>query len=70
MGCDKKSYTKKEANEVINSFKKGRKGEKRPKRIPKRIYHCDECNMWHVTSKDRKDDKRFKKGKLFLKGGS
>jgi hypothetical protein len=58
MCCGKICYTEREANRVINLAHKGRAKfshgamkYKRPgkKDIPKRVYHCDNCGMWHTT---------------------
>lgn len=51
-------YTEREAGNVINSAKKGRRGYRHGgpvnvrsgrKEIPKRKYFCRDCGMWHVT---------------------
>lgn len=46
--CFKQSYTKVEAQTVVNSRMNSRNN--RPDQL--RIYHCERCNGWHVTHKD------------------
>lgn len=41
-------YTKREALAILNFIKRSR-GVKHRKE--KRIYHCPNCNMWHLTSR-------------------
>jgi len=44
--CNKYTYqTKKEAETVLNTCKK-----KKRKKQPTRIYCCDKCSYWHLTS--------------------
>lgn len=47
--CNKIKYTKREAQTALNFLFKKRNFKNRRE---KRIYHCPECNMWHLTSKD------------------
>jgi hypothetical protein len=47
--CDKKNYTKKEAQTVLNSLQKMKSFPK----YPKWVYQCEECNYWHITSKKK-----------------
>ena len=49
--CDKKQFSKREAQGALNRNRhiKSKKGQKRRKEV--RFYHCPECNMWHLTSK-------------------
>jgi hypothetical protein len=49
--CDKVPYGYAEAHRLINvahcHHHRGRK-------IPKRVYYCEECRQWHLTSVARK----------------
>lgn len=46
--CDKYKYsTKKDANTFINTYK-GRLN----KRGYLRAYYCEDCEVWHITSKE------------------
>lgn len=47
----KKCYTKRDAETVRNARTVGRRKMRhgRPKEL--RIYHCEFCNHWHLTSK-------------------
>mgnify|MGYP003403823145 FL=1 len=47
-GCEKNSYSKKEAQTIINKNKK----ESKKFRKEIRYYHCDKCNLYHLTSKE------------------
>jgi len=47
--CDKRKFTKKEAQTALN-FLKGMRGKKARKE--KRYYHCPDCNFWHLTKKE------------------
>lgn len=52
--CGKQRFSKKEAGTILNYIKKhGRK--KNSKRKEKRYYFCDECNSYHLTSKNGYD---------------
>ena len=42
----KRSFSKKDAQTVLHQMAKSRKLNKQAKRV----YHCDYCNMWHITS--------------------
>lgn len=48
--CTKKCFSKKTAQSVVNyrQYKKMRHANE------KRSYYCEECNCWHVTSKEDK----------------
>ena len=48
--CDKKQFTKREAEGALNKAKIHPKQEGYRKEC--RMYHCPECNMWHLTSKE------------------
>jgi hypothetical protein len=50
--CTKKAFTKKEAQSVLNNHQanKGRKSAR--SRKEQRMYQCDACDMWHLTSMD------------------
>lgn len=56
---DKTCYTKKEAQTTLNELSgshnivKAETGYRRRKikHAPKRMYKCDECDYWHLTSK-------------------
>lgn len=43
--CNKIPFSKREANEALSYCKKNRRKFRREERI----YHCPECNMWHLT---------------------
>lgn len=47
--CNKIKYTKREANTALKSCRKFRRKQFRKE---KRIYHCPDCNMWHLTSRE------------------
>jgi len=49
--CDKTSYTKKQAQTVLNQMQGNAKLARHLPKIPQRIYQCPECNYWHLTSK-------------------
>lgn len=46
--CNKKQFTKKEAQGALNNRRK--LSDRFAKE--KRYYHCPDCNMWHLTSKN------------------
>lgn len=46
--CSKRKFTKKEAEGALNQIEHHRKQHKYRKEC--RIYHCPECNKWHLTS--------------------
>lgn len=46
--CRKAPYSKVEAQTVLNSRLRSRHG--RPECL--RIYHCEDCNAWHLSSKE------------------
>jgi hypothetical protein len=55
MFCDKTQFEdKREARAALNRLRKGRiyyDGKRRKiKKLPVRIYFCEECNKWHMTS--------------------
>lgn len=47
--CTKISYTKRDAQTALNFLLSVRNFKCRRE---KRIYHCPDCNMWHLTSKE------------------
>lgn len=50
--CGKRCYTREDAQGSINSLKKHHRTSShvgRGANVPKRAYHCDMCNMWHLT---------------------
>lgn len=54
--CDKKGFAShREAKETMNYIKKARNKNK----IPKRVYKCEICGEFHLTS--QKSKKRCKK---------
>ena len=68
--CGKKCYTKREAQETLNSFKrpvnifthhgvKVHAENKWFKKKPLRIYQCKLCNWWHITSQIKNGEKKI-----------
>lgn len=47
--CDKRQFTKREAQTALNFLYSQRKHRCRRE---KRIYQCSDCNMWHLTSRE------------------
>ena len=47
--CIKKAYTKKDAQTALNARLRGRYRHNKPDHL--RIYHCPDCNGWHLTHK-------------------
>jgi len=58
--CTKIKYNKREAQTALNFLHSKRKFKCRRE---KRYYHCDDCNGWHLTSKDLYDDEKTGKQK-------
>lgn len=50
--CYKKSFTKVEAQAILNKNKDDRGRRQNRGRRENRYYHCEECNLWHLTSMD------------------
>lgn len=51
MSCDKQTFRSfREAQEVLNKSKKHHRGGKKDKKL-RRSYKCDNCGMYHLTSK-------------------
>lgn len=48
--CEKRPYSKREAQEARNARLRSRYG--RPDDL--RVYHCERCNHWHLTSKEER----------------
>lgn len=48
--CDKRKYDKIGAMFALSQTMKSQNH----KRMEKRIYYCEECKSWHLTSKDKK----------------
>lgn len=48
--CNKRCYTEREANEVLNIVHGSHQRKGRKKKVPKRKYYCEECAAWHLTS--------------------
>jgi hypothetical protein len=48
MNCDKKQFTKLEAQTVLNRMTST--GQWNKKDGKGRYYHCQYCNHWHITS--------------------
>ena len=46
--CEKRQLTKREAEGALKQAQSHRKKHKYRKEC--RIYHCPECNKWHLTS--------------------
>jgi hypothetical protein len=64
--CKKVSFSKIDAQIVLNSLKNHSKRT----RIPQRIYQCDICNHWHLTSinehiQHKIENSRKQKGKRY-----
>jgi len=53
--CSKVSFSKRDAQSVLNRIVSRGYGQYR-KEI--RIYHCPECNQWHLTSHDNREGSR------------
>jgi hypothetical protein len=54
--CEKKKYpSKKIASEVVSIWKRRAKNKSwnAKGKIPKRVYYCDKCKCWHITSQLR-----------------
>lgn len=54
MSCNKKKY-KDKISAMFALSQTQFVGNYSPKRNEKRFYFCNECNAWHLTSKDKKD---------------
>lgn len=50
--CHKRQYTKREANAAINRRMRGRSERRRGRPDYLRVYHCPNCNWWHLTSQE------------------
>ena len=48
--CDKLSYSKKEANRIVNKLNKRKYRKNNKYEVPRRSYFCSECNTYHLTS--------------------
>ncbi len=48
--CDKRGYSKREAETARNSRLRGRKGRRNTRPGYLRIYECPRCGRWHLTS--------------------
>jgi len=57
MVCLKKPYTKKKAQEVLNTLILEKKWNHKDKG---RIYQCDRCPHWHITHLKEYDDDKTK----------
>lgn len=49
--CGKICYTKKEAQTALNYTKHTKEKHK----MPIRMYFCDKCNSYHLTSQEKKN---------------
>ncbi len=58
--CNKIKYTKRDAQTALNFLLSVKHFKCRRE---KRIYHCPDCNMWHLTSKELYDDEKTGKQK-------
>jgi hypothetical protein len=65
MQCDKIAYDSySEAQKVINQAKNiriycnGKRIKRSPPKKPKRVYKCEHCGKWHLTSKLRNNYKK------------
>lgn len=47
----KKCYSKRDAETARNARTTGRRRVRHGRPEYLRVYHCDECNHWHLTSK-------------------
>lgn len=69
--CEKTTYeTFGEAQKVINGFKKvgrsyGKNKRKFATKKPKRVYKCEICDKYHITSQNKAKVKRKVKYKTF-----
>lgn len=48
--CSKRCFSKKEASNALKDIQ--RHYQHRQHRKEKRIYYCDVCNCWHLSSKE------------------
>ena len=57
--CEKIGMGYREAHELLNWIHSKRRNV--GKKIPKRVYFCEECHLWHLTSQSvaAKDKKKF-----------
>ena len=55
MYCDKIGYNKRDAQTALNNAIKQRKIYNHKNRKECRLYHCNECNMWHLTAMDEEE---------------
>ena len=53
--CPKTPYSKKDAQTVANYRTKGRKDRRHGRPGYLRVYACDICGHWHLTSKHEHD---------------
>ena len=68
--CNKEKFDKKSAQTALNHCKKEHRNEKR-------IYECNKCGWWHLTSDEEyvekvylgEEDLLFKEKWMKLKGG-
>jgi hypothetical protein len=56
--CEKVSLGYKQAHELLSSAFHPSLDHKKKKKIPKRVYFCDECQAWHLTSEPVSIEKR------------
>lgn len=59
--CEKRQYkTYQEAQKIVSTLKRGRsyRSRKNAKKIPKRVYKCDLCGMYHITSQLEKNNRK------------
>jgi hypothetical protein len=54
--CNKECFKKREAEHALNRVKKSSKQYRKECRM----YYCDKCNAWHLTSKETNEPKEFK----------
>lgn len=60
MSCEKTTYdTFYEAQKTLSGFNSGRqyKNRRLAHKIPKRVYKCEKCGKYHLTSMKQKQNK-------------
>jgi hypothetical protein len=53
--CYKKPFSKREAATALNKNRRERGHRKSRGRKEQRMYQCEDCNYWHLTSMDEEE---------------